>query len=120
MTLGAIKGEDESGYSARPCPKASTSALSPLIASIIRASHRHLPECSAISTRATPPATAAFTPTPSTGLIAGSGIAASRSCRSFEGCQAVCQSEDQILVLLDRSVEVGQRLVGLDVPGGGG
>ena len=38
-----------------------------------------------------------------TGSIEKSGIAASRACRSFEGFQAGGQSDDQSLLLLDRS-----------------
>jgi len=43
---------------------------------------------------------------PSTPSIEGSGIAASRACRGFEGCQAGCQRGDQFLLLLDRSDQV--------------
>jgi len=55
---------------------------------------------------------------PSTGSIAGPGIAVSRACRRSEGCQAGSQSGDQFLLLLDRSDQGGHRRVGFDVPGG--
>ncbi len=55
---------------------------------------------------------------PSTGSIAGPGIAVSRACRRSEGCQAGSQSGDQFLLLLDRSDQGGDRHVGFDVPGG--
>jgi hypothetical protein len=44
--------------------------------------------------------------TPSIGSIEGSGIATSRACRIFEGFQASCQSDDQCLLLLDRSAQL--------------
>jgi len=52
--------------------------------------------------------------TPSTASIEGSGIAASRTCCGFESCQAGGQSDDQFLLLLDRSDQVGHGFLGVE------